>query len=335
MDLSSEKMSDLKEKVITGIIKNHPDGVDYLQNQYVDNDKELHGKFDFMHDKNLFVELAADQNFNFITPASLNVESIGTAIEFNVYKYAFMKEPDLLTKEEIDYCKQHREDKHCPEYTPAQPSQMRIQEMILEHTDNPTTLMKPESQPPITHHQDEIFDKTNSGADIADTINKLHRVLLPKSVINTIDAAISEGKLTPTKTYTLVCSAIDQVRNQDHSWKYENNPPGVHSAYVKSSVSISRDDIVIKPSVSGDKQAFEAYKVIDANNMKYLGSESTLKRLQKRVEAHVTCMKVRDVVNEKISLACTIGKVQEKKTDYADLRNNTKRVKAPAMEMSM
>lgn len=195
VNIPTEKLRECKKRIITGIIKNHPAGMDYLQNQYVGNDKELHRKFDFMHDKELFVELAADKNYNFITPTSLSAESIGTAIEYNIYKFAYKNDPDLLTKEEINYCKQHIEDKNCPEHTPAQPSHTRVKEMISEHIDNPTTQMKTESQPPVTHHQDEI-------ADIADTVNKLHRVLLPKSVINTINTAITEGKLHPEATYT-------------------------------------------------------------------------------------------------------------------------------------
>jgi len=155
-----------------------------------------------------------------------------------------------------------------------------------------------------------------SGADIAAAVQKSHALLLPVKVVSTIDAAIAEGKLHPEATYTLICSAIDQVRNQHFSWKHENNPAGVHSAYVINSDSISRDDILIKPTVSDDKPVFEAFKVVDSNNLKYLGSEPSLIRMQKRIEAHVTCMKVREVVNETISLSNRVNKMQEKRADY-------------------
>lgn len=164
-------------------------------------------------------------------------------------------------------------------------------------------------------HASTVSDMKNA-TDISNSVKGSHSISLPPSVISLIDSALSSGSLKPDATHNLICSSIDSFRSQGYEWKKENNPPGIHAVFAKDKENVTQGDICVRLRPVGNEQSFEAFKIIDPNNSKFLGSEKSFEAIRERVEQYVTCLYVRDKISETIALSKNADRVQEQRPSY-------------------
>jgi len=128
-----------------------------------------------------------------------------------------------------------------------------------------------------------------------------------------LDAGISSGDLQPEATFAFVADSIEQFRIQGYSWRNSNIPKGAYSAYCIDQSNVSVGDICVRSRTTDKEPVFEAFRICDNNNVKYLGNEKTFEAIQSRIEQYVTSLFVRDKINETISIANSPLKVQEER----------------------
>ena len=90
----------------------------------------------------------------------------------------------------------------------------------------------------------------------------------------------------------------------------------IHAVFAKDKENVTQGDICVRLRPVGNEQSFEAFKIIDPNNSKFLGSEKSFEAIRERVEQYVTCLYVRDKISETIALSKNADRVQEQRPSY-------------------
>lgn len=79
-----------------------------------------------------------------------------------------------------------------------------------------------------------------------------------------------------------------------------------YAVFSKDPLKSSPGDVVVRKVTAGAEERFDAYRILEGNVSKFLGSEREFEEMRKRVEKYVVCWEVREKVWEGVSML--IGK---------------------------
>jgi hypothetical protein len=202
----------------------------------------------------------------------------------------------LLKKQSENAPKQEQNPHNIPWYNLDKMSYREIQESLQRFfTDKSIQQPLPISQ--------SIKNDIKTAEEIQAGVKNSHSITLPPSVVSSIDAALSAGKLKPDATYNLICSSIDTIKGNCFSWKNSENHADFYAVYARDPSRIVGGDVLVRLKSSPNGNLFEAYRMIDSQSSKYLGVESKFEAIKDRVEQYVICLHVRDKINETIELS--------------------------------
>ena len=138
--------------------------------------------------------------------------------------------------------------------------------------------------------------------------------------LSAIDKGISEDKIKPDIALQIIAATIEESRAGGYTWE-KSITPDFHSAYMKDKSAISHGDFVIKPSPEStpDQPKYDAYRLVDSANIKYLGSETDVQLLKPRVEHFAASIAVNRKINETIALSAENVKRQPEKGKGMDI----------------
>jgi len=153
---------------------------------------------------------------------------------------------------------------------------------------------------PVSHDVD-----VKTASDIHSVILHNHLVDITPSVVATIDAGIKQGSINPNDTLRKIETTIIATKKKGYSWQQGTNENG-HQMFNKIPGKLSTGDFVIKRGPENStKPGFEAYRIIDSSNHKYLGAEPDLQNLKIRVEQYVVSLAIKEKVSELLAISAT------------------------------
>ena len=135
-----------------------------------------------------------------------------------------------------------------------------------------------------------------TASDIDEFIQKKFGYSLPPSIQKQLDEAIQSNKIKSD----WACEFVDNmVKDTQKVFKWDiQQKAGIVSSYTKSSDKLVEGDIIIRQAKNlqpAQPDIFEAYKMTDSVNQKYLGAENSLDALKSRVEQYAFASAVKDL----------------------------------------
>lgn len=154
---------------------------------------------------------------------------------------------------------------------------------------------------PVQQKEVKIYD-FQSGEGISKAIKDHYSVTLPPSIVSMIDAVLNKDRQLghTSKAYDLLTNVIDDVRKKSYCWTGSDNE--YHASYRKDLRKLDKGDVVIKMSTEEEKNTFHAYRLLDATNSKFLGSDASYTTVKDRVEQYVACIAIREKLNNVLSM---------------------------------
>jgi hypothetical protein len=160
-----------------------------------------------------------------------------------------------------------------------------------------------------------------TAVDIQAFIKSKYSIDLSQPLVATIDAGIASNKLNPEKTLELASNTIEQSLKNGHSWRTISKDDLV-SAFCKEKDKLLPGDFLIKRNtVDSNPDKFDAYRIVDDTNHKYLGSDAELGRIIGRIEHYAVSVAVKDVISA--SLAASVSK--ESSTSDKEYKQHTEK----------
>jgi N12 class adenine-specific DNA methylase len=157
----------------------------------------------------------------------------------------------------------------------------------------------------IKREPDAEAPDIKTAADIHSFFLEHHRIDISPSIITTIESGFKEGTLKPDQTVNFIERAISDIKENGYSWNQVTGDIG-QEAFCKVPGKVSAGDFLIRRGTENpEKPGFEAYRIIDSSNYKYLGAEPALPALKTRVEQYVVSLAVKDKLNEVLAISAT------------------------------
>ncbi len=147
--------------------------------------------------------------------------------------------------------------------------------------------------------------EVKSASDIHSYILQNYRVDISPSIISTIESGFKQGNLTLNDTLKSIERTVVDTKEHGYSW---NQVAGeiAQEAFSKVPGKLSSGDFLIKRGLeNSENPGFEAYRIIDSSNQKYLGTEPELQPLKVRVEQYVVSLAVKEKISEVLAISAT------------------------------
>lgn len=129
--------------------------------------------------------------------------------------------------------------------------------------------------------------------DIKNYIMEKHSIMLPPTLVSEIDSFVDSGIFNAKSVCKFIDKSILDVNSNGYKWK-DNYSNDICSAYVNDDEILCNSDIIIK----NNNNRYEAFKITDNNNLKFLGSETELSSIKNRVEQYVCNLHIKNRFKE-------------------------------------
>ena len=112
----------------------------------------------------------------------------------------------------------------------------------------------------------ETVDKISGILDLEKAVRVKYSINLPPSVLSTIVSGVNKGQIGLQSMYSDICATIEKTRSTGFTWQMPEK---------------------------ADEERFDAYRILEGNVSKFLGSEREFEGMRRRVENYMVCWVVR------------------------------------------
>jgi hypothetical protein len=135
-----------------------------------------------------------------------------------------------------------------------------------------------------------------TASQINEFIQQKYGYSLPLFIQSQIDEFIKNKKIKPDWACDFVDDMVKDTKN-NFKWDIQQKT-GFVSSYTQSSEKLAKGGVIIRLAKNpqpAQPDIYEAYKMIDSINQKYLGAENSLADLKSRVEQYAVATAVKEL----------------------------------------